>query len=329
MAQRCIERLPWLAGRVGLMATMTLACNAPQEDGKGPAGLEGPAASASTSSPVASVASSPGSGSAPAQTKIVEKGTFSGFCEASAIVPWEGGYLVADNETEDNLYAFDKAMKPGSYTFKPEYQVRDVEALVVKEQKIALIGSHSTNSAGEVKKKRQLVQLAGSPPRALNLDGCAACKAAMGIAPKEGGLSIEGATFWDSKLWLGVRSPLVDKKAMLLLMDGEISESAAINVDKVMQIDLGGLGVRDLVVRDGELFVLAGPLVDSTDPHALYRLAKPEAAARRVVGDLPPSSEGISPTAEVDEWLVVTDGAGDPKSNCERPAEWFRVHIQI
>ncbi len=251
----------------------------------------------------------------------VEGGALSGFCEASAVLPWEGGYLVADNETEGALYALDGAMA-GARPVPLSAEVEDIEALAVGPGgELLVVGSQSANKKGRPRPARELVMVQGHAPVRPDLSACAPCLAARGLPPKEGGLSVEGAAWWDGSLWLGVRSPLVDGDAMLLRLAGRPTEALA--VTEVVPVDLGGFGVRELVPTADGLLVLAGPIDGRDAPHRLYRLATPGAAPERLPVDLPAGSEGVVETAE--GFLVVTDGDGKPGEACKSPATWARV----
>jgi hypothetical protein len=249
------------------------------------------------------------------------RGTFSGFCEASSVVPWRGGFLVADNESDDRLYAFSAKMMPQA-PLDLGAQIEDVEALALTPAGLLVVASQSRTKRGERRPAREKVVLEGHAPITPDLSGCAPCEAARGLPPKEGGLSVEGATWWAGALWLGLRSPLGEGgRALLLRMDGD--PAASLTVAQVLPIDLGGLGVRDLMPSGQELLVLAGPAGDSPVPHRLYRLASPGAAPVRLAATLENGTEGLSPApAPGGGLLVVTDGSGSPGRRCREPATW-------
>jgi hypothetical protein len=259
-----------------------------------------------------------------AAAPAADSGFLEGLCEASAIVPWDGGYLIGDNETEDRLHAFDLDFRP-----RPSRplaaRVEDVEALAIRHDgRLLVVGSQSANKNGTPKPDRERVLLDGASPVRPDLSACAACEAARGIAPKQGGLSIEGAAWWGApgaspSLWLGVRSP----RAMLLRTVGD--PAASLRAAEVVPLDLGGYGVRDLTVHDGALYVLAGPR-DATDAtHAVYRIAGPGAAPERLAVALPAGAEGL--LVEAGALVGVTDGDGEPGGPCATPARWFRVSL--
>jgi hypothetical protein len=138
--------------------------------------------------------------------------------------------------------------------------------------------------------------------------------AAGNLPPKSGGLSIEGAAWWAGAWWLGVRSPA----ALLLRLEGDPSRT--LTVAQVLPLDLDGLGVRDLYVKDARLHVLAGPVDDRPGEHAVYRIDAPDAPPFRMADGLPPGSEGL--VVEDGALVVVTDGNGEPDGPCGQPAGW-------
>jgi hypothetical protein len=95
------------------------------------------------------------------------------------------------------------------------------------------------------------------------------------LPTKENGLDAEGLAIIGERLFLGLRGPVVAAKAVLLEFP---AESALAKPDRRMRkhfLDLGGLGVRDLARRDGDLLVLAGPVTSTGGPFRLF-LWRPE-----------------------------------------------------
>ena len=286
-------------GHAGFVAALALGCGDPT-----------PTATATAPTP-------------PAPTERAAPGAqaLSGLCEASAVVPWEGGWLVGDNETEDRLHRFQLDWTPSApVQLTPE--IEDIEALAPLPQGLLVVGSQSRNKDGEARPAREQVMLLGHGPVRPDLSGCAPCEAARGRPPKQGGLSVEGAAWWQGALWLGVRSPLVDGQALLLELAGD--PTAALTVARVLPVDLGGGGVRDLVVQGEQLWILGGPADATPIHHGLYRLDSPTATAARIQ-DLPDRSEGLAvgPQGAV----VVTDGDGQPGSRCKLPSEVYGITL--
>lgn len=161
------------------------------------------------------------------------------------------------------------------------------------------------------------------PPTRSHLSACAPCLAARGRAPNDGGLNVEGAAWLGDRLWLGLRGPLVGGKALLL----ETTWSPdSIAVTRVVEADLGGGAVRELVAWKGGLVAVTGSVGDSDAGHALWWLSAPGAPPKRLALDLPPSSEGLA-IGEDGSGIVVMDGDGKPGKPCGTPARWQRVKV--
>jgi hypothetical protein len=146
------------------------------------------------------------------------------------------------------------------------------------------IGSHGRNRDGEVRPNRQRffatkisgkdqprIELTGRPYGNLLRDLIAdpqfarfELEEAAGKAPnKKNGLNIEGLCARpDGTLLIAFRNPVPKKKALMipLLNPAELVRGGdpRAQFGPAIQLDLGGNGVRDLVQRDGEYFVIAG-----------------------------------------------------------------------
>lgn len=246
-------------------------------------------------------------------------------CEASSIVPWKGGWLVGDNETKDQLYLYN-----ADFSFREVVPlaapVDDIEALVVVGDKVLVEGSYSRNKDAEERPERQRSAWLGSPTRTLDLGaGCAPCAAAKLAAPDAGGLNVEGAVVVDGTLWLGLRAPLVDGKAVLVEVPGGV-DGAGLSTG-MRTIDLGGRGVREIVPHKSGWLIVAGPTMDANEPHRLFYLDRLEGTPRDLGVDLPSSTEGVAvetPTSIV----YVVDGDGK-KGKCKEPATWGRMTITL
>lgn len=262
----------------------------------------------------------------PAPVPTVPAGfvTLPGVCEASAVIVREDGtWLVADNEVDDRLFAFDAGGRPIA-DVPLEERIDDLEAMTATPGGVLLVGSHSRNKKGEERPRRQRYGLLGKPATRADLRGCAACLEGQLRAPGAGGLDIEGAVWWGGRAWLGLRGPLVDGKAMLLGLGDDIYTTAP--TTPPVLVDLGGDGVRDLAPwRDG-LLVLSGPSDDRATPHALWWLASPTTPPQRLDVVLPPSSEGVAVLPD-GRALVVTDGDGKPGAPCATPSTWGVVAL--
>jgi hypothetical protein len=246
-------------------------------------------------------------------------GLLAGPCEASTIIPWDGGWLVGDNEDSEKLYAFGLDFSPRG-TVPLASEVDDIESLALSGPRYVVVGSHSTNKDGKVRPARERLLSPDGVLVPLALDGCPACVAARGLGPDQSGLNIEGAATWGDRLWLGLRAPLsASGKALLLGVD------AGGAVVETVELDMGGLGVREMIPYGDGLLVIAGPTADANAAHQLYELAADRTLTR--VATLPTSTEGIAVDPSTPGTLVyVTDGDGKP-GKCKQPAAWGRVTI--
>lgn len=238
-------------------------------------------------------------------------------CEASTLIPWQGGWLVGDNEDSKKLYAFDRDFSPRAPVALPS-EIDDIEAIALGAGGYWVFGSHSTNKDGEVRPKRERLLAPDGSSKPLDLAACPACVASRGLGPDQAGLNIEGAAWWGDKLWLGLRAPLsASGKALLLGVDG------AAAVDDTVELDLGGLGIRELTPYGDSLLVIAGPTADANAPHQLYRLDRDRTLTRLQVA-LPTSTEAIGIDPDNGTLVYVTDGDGKP-GKCKKPSTWGRI----
>jgi hypothetical protein len=230
-----------------------------------------------------------------------------------------GGWLVGDNETTDRLFRFDAAFRP-----LPDvpllWDVDDIEALALSPgDGLWIVGSQSATKDGKARPARERIGRLGQRPTTPDLTACGPCRDARLVAPNKGGLNVEGAVEVGGKLWLGLRAPLVDGKALLV----ETDEGKAI---RTVPVDLGGQGVRELVPWKGGVLVIAGPVDDAYTEHALWWLATMEAAPKRLAVTLPPHTEGLV-VAEDGTGIWVSDGDGKAGTECVEPARWGRVKV--
>lgn len=92
---------------------------------------------------------------------------------------------------------------------------------------------------------------------------------------EENGLTIEGVAVWDGMLYAGLRGPVPDDRAAILslplsaLFDGGTGETTLLRPDLGTDGAGKARGVRDLAVFEGRLLVLAGPVKDPPEGHAI------------------------------------------------------------
>lgn len=97
----------------------------------------------------------------------------------------------------------------------------------------------------------------------------------MAMAAKEGGLDIEGiAVTGDCRVALGLRGPVLQGYAVIVEPQIAARKNGKLRLPEkpfLRLLDLGGLGVRDLVVKGKDLWILAGPTQDVDGRCAIYR----------------------------------------------------------
>ncbi|WP_260483160.1 DUF3616 domain-containing protein [Sphingomicrobium flavum] len=94
------------------------------------------------------------------------------------------------------------------------------------------------------------------------------------MAAKEGGLDIEGLAAKGERVALGLRGPVIQTYAVLVEPLFKAKSSGRLHLEKPLRIrlmELGGLGVRDLLVGGDDLYILAGPTGDLDGRCVLYR----------------------------------------------------------
>ncbi|RME93595.1 MAG: DUF3616 domain-containing protein [Verrucomicrobia bacterium] len=272
---------------------------------------------------------------------------FFGLCDASAVVPAGRGAFWVGNDEENTLRLYDPAAGPWALEALPlddflevdrEHPEADIEGAADAGELVFWITSHGRNKDGKKRPSRRRFFATrwveapdGRGPRRLVPAG----KPFKGLlevlledpryggfglregsrrAPKEaGGLNIEGlAVAPGGALWIGFRNPIPRGRALIatLLNPREVTLSGALpRLGEPILLDLGGLGVRDLV-RDGDhWWILAGE-PDGGDEFRLFRWkgpgARPVPEALPIPADFSP--EAIAPMGEGRLLLLSDDG---------------------
>jgi hypothetical protein len=254
-----------------------------------------------------------------------------GIRDASASVGYRRGtslFLVASDEDKERtlLRLYDATQDGGPIRefevpndfldVDEDYPEVDLEGAACVGSRVYWIGSHSRNKDGEYRSSRHRLFATemrkgvpapvGRPYKTLVQD--------LGLdidarrAPKEGGLSIEGlcATHEPGKLLIGLRSPLIEGKAMLIPLrnaDEVIEPGVEPEFGTPVLLDLGGLGIRSIDYwseRDTYL-IIAGPASKSTEEFRLYSWSGSKVTD--VEFDFP--SDGVAPEA------LLIDGASE------------------
>jgi hypothetical protein len=101
------------------------------------------------------------------------------------------------------------------------------------------------------------------------------------LASKENGFDIEGLAVRGARLFLGLRGPVLRGWALLLQVEVDDGKAPKLRLEGIGRgkrpyrkhlLDLGGMGVRDLVWHGDDLLILAGPTMDIPGRQTLWRL---------------------------------------------------------
>lgn len=300
------------------MLLTILACSHPSSTPQ-------PASPAIHQPPEASAASA----TAPAGSGQPQALRFEGICDGSAAVRLDDGrwWVAYDEDTALSLFPADG----GRY----EARVELVEALSLGDDgeldlegaarvgdRIWWIGSHGNDSAGEIEPNRRVLFATTADDRGVLLAGPfdltlllraampeRLSDAAMKRPPKEGGLNIEGlAPGPDGRLLVGLRSPLSGPDGMTGTAAVAVlaAPEGAFTIERVLTLELGDKGVRDLF-RDGDEYVLIAGPVASGGAQELRRWDGASTTTTPIAG---PDLSDLNPEAvarDGDAWLILSD----------------------
>ncbi len=161
------------------------------------------------------------------------------------------------------------------------------------------------------------------PGDAFNIEGAASIPAA-----RDGGGT-------ESRVWVGLRGPLVDGKAVLLRVAPLDASDGRLTFDGVALIDLRGHGIRELAVDGGWLWGISGTVRDSAEPSRLFRIALSAIESGVTLWDaqilnqtLPPSAEGLVLEPGARRALVLVDGGTDAARRCDPVAQQLLLPLE-
>ena len=228
-----------------------------------------------------------------AQTHMSAPLVYFGAMDGSAAVAIDSQFF-ANASDEDNvirIYPRERGGEPvqaidlsSFLEVDPLSPETDIEAAARICNRAYWITSHGRNKSGKERVSRHRffatdirtnehgiqIVAAGKPYKDL-LDDLTAAEplkqfdlaAAAARAPKSpGGLAIEGlAATPDGRLVIGFRNPVPKGRALLvpMLNPDEVIDGQRARFGKPIQLDLGGLGIRDIALWQGEFVIIAGP----------------------------------------------------------------------
>jgi hypothetical protein len=100
------------------------------------------------------------------------------------------------------------------------------------------------------------------------------------IPSKDNGLDVEGLAATESRIFVGLRGPVLRGWAIVLELKLKHAGKGSLELKRIGPddrpylrhfLDLDGLGVRDLAIDGDDLLVLAGPTMDLDGPVAVFR----------------------------------------------------------
>lgn len=277
--------------------------------------------------------------------KLGEPVVFTGACDASAALQVSGDLFVVVND-EDNLLRFYRFSQPGpplqTFDLKPWFTTKkkspeaDLEAAAKLGDTIFFITSHGRNSAGKPAPARQrlfaltltetnglaavqrvgriytnLVADLASDPRYAPFELGDAAE----LAPKAaGGFNIEALVATpEGSLLIGFRNPIPRGRALLapLLNPQETIAGQPAKFGPPLQLDLGGLGLRDMCTTTNGYYIVAGPASGGQGASRLFfwagGAAEPRAITDVVFADSNPEGICFFDFGAQTDFLIVSD----------------------
>ena len=275
---------------------------------------------------------------------LVRPARYFRMCDASGAVAVSSNlFLVASDE--DNilrLYRTDQPGKPvkefdfnGFLELHGKSLEADLEGAALIGNRAYWIGSHGRNQEGKEALNRHrlfatdirvnqgdvTLTPVGRPCKRLVEDLLADSRFAQfhlarasRYAPNEpGALNIEGLSATaEGHLLIGFRNPIPAGKALLipLLNPDDVIQGRPARFDSAIQLDLGGLGIRDIAFHEGTYVIIAGPFHGGRR-FRLYRWtgpgAQPELLRVNHLNNYHPEALIIYPGLGLKEIQVLSD----------------------
>ncbi|HVV73788.1 MAG TPA: DUF3616 domain-containing protein [Verrucomicrobiae bacterium] len=251
----------------------------------------------------------------PSRYKLVQPARYLGMCDASGAVPLSSN-LFAVACDEDNVLRVYRSETPGHPIKEVDCNAflgvrgksleADLEAAARMGDRVFWIGSHGRNRNGKERQNRDRffatdIKINGDDvdlipvgrPYELLVDDLLAdprlsrfhLGEASRYAPKEwAALNIEGLSATpEGTLLIGFRNPVPEDKALLvpMLNPNDVVQGQRARLGDPIQLDLGGLGIRDIAWYGGNYLIIAGSYDGGRD-FRVYRWKGGEAIPERI-----------------------------------------------
>ncbi|HEY5915160.1 MAG TPA: DUF3616 domain-containing protein [Verrucomicrobiae bacterium] len=288
-------------------------------------------------------------GEAAERGRLVNPATYLGMADASGgVAVGSNLFVVADDESNAiRLYSADTPGPPlQQYDFSAFVQVErkhveaDLEAAARIGDRIYWIGSHGRNKNGRERPNRGCffgtairdaggqVQVlpVGQPYRALLRDleadprfqGYRLAQAAARGPKEPAGLNIEGLSATpEGHLLIGFRNPIPDGKALLIPMTNptEVVGGSRPAFEPGIQLDLDGLGIRDIALYQQTYIIIAGSY-HGGGKFELFRWSGGNSGPERIkikrLNDYHPEAIIIYPGKGLREFQLLSDDGTEP-----------------
>lgn len=280
----------------------------------------------------------------PSRLRLVRPSQYTGMCDASGAVSVGTNLFIVASD-EDNLLRLYRSEPSGAplqqfdlnrfLELEGKSIEADLEAAARIGDRAFWIGSHGRNRDGKarpnrrrffatdimVKDNKVSVTPVGRPCKTL-LDQLVADRQfdrfhlaeAAERAPKDNdALNIEGlAATPEGHLLIGFRNPIPQKKALIIPMlnPNDVVQGVPARFGPAIELDLGGLGIRDLAWHAGTCLIVAGSWHEGGS-FALYRWsgesAPPEQIEVKHLGQYTPEALVIYPHLGFTRFQVLSD----------------------
>ena len=225
--------------------------------------------------------------------------TYRGACDASAAAGLDAEHFVVANDENDTLSIYRGERVVGTLDLAPFLGTRagresDIEAAAAIGSRIYWITSHGRSRRAVAEPSRQrlfatevrsgptpMLEPVGQPYAHLlrDLESAESLQPynlgeAARLAPEaNGGLNIEGlAATPDGRLLIGLRSPLVDRRAVVISLNNpdDVIHGRRAELGLPVTLDLDGRGIRSIDLVGAAYWIVGGPTGD-TGSFAVYR----------------------------------------------------------